>query len=283
VLKLKLFNQTSALNRLLSVQSTHKRLIQLLSENNVPRLRQILDQKLKAGASIAVVLRDVEKAIMGQYHPKGYTETDLDLAELALILGGPRMLYALNQECGFASKSVVLRREDRPRFITSVGNLIGNDILTNLESFFLRSSIKVAAPAPAPAGPELANSEHEGMGELVDSDEDEQGDEPAAPRIKQTLVHMMIDDVNMEARRRPSPADGKVRGYGRESNFAAVRGNEDLEVRSFLNLQEIKSAEDNGDLVLAQEMTVFALGKNDDRGYNISLVGASGSAKKGAR
>ena len=86
------------------------------------------------------------------------------------------MLYALNQESRFASKSVLLRWEDRPRFITSVGNLTDSDIGTNLESFFFRSKGRVAA----------------------------EGDGPAAPQIKQTLLHMMIDDVNMEARRRPA-------------------------------------------------------------------------------
>jgi hypothetical protein len=90
---------------------------------------------------------------------------------------------------------------------------------------------------------------------------------------------MMIVDVGIAARRRASPADGHMRGYGRDSNFNAVSS---TEVRSFVNLQEMKQAEANGDLMLAQEMTVYALGRNARTGYGISLIGASGSAKKGA-
>ena len=238
MLRLKVYSMNSKIQKLLSVQSDVKRLIQLLSENDIKRLRHQLKLQVKAGASIKAVLKKLEKAIAGDYHPAGFGMDDLDYAELGLILGGARMVYAMSKKEGHASQSTVKRAHDRPRFFTSIRNLTQADVAKNLQSFFLRG--------------------HE------------------QPK---SLVHMMIDDVNIEARRRASPADGHVRGYGRESNFDAVSS---TEVRSFSNLQELKQAEENGDLLLAQEMTVYALGRNARNGYALSLVGASGSAKKGA-
>ena len=238
MLRLKVYSINSKIQKLLSVQSDVKRLIQLLSENVIKRLRHQLKLQVKAGASIKAVLKKLEKAIAGDYHPAGFGMDDLDYAELGLISGGARMVYAMSKKEGHASQSTVKRAHDRPRLFTSIRNLTQADVAKNLQSFFLRG--------------------HE------------------QPK---SLVHMMIDDVNIEARRRASPADGHVRGYGRESNFDAVSS---TEVRSFSNLQELKQAEENGDLLLAQEMTVYALGRNARNGYALSLVGASGSAKKGA-
>ena len=37
----------------------------------------------------------------------------------------------------------------------------------------------------------------------------------------------------------------------------------------------MKQAEERGDLVLAEELTAFAIGSNAETNYNITLVGAS--------
>ena len=148
--------------------------------------------------------------------------------------------YAENQEGDSASIETVRKYEERRRFLTSVGLLAKEEVVHNMQAFMFSE----------------------------------------APEQQAKCVnHAMVDDVNIEARRRPSPADGKMRGYARESNFDVVTS---MEVRSFTNLQEIKAAEESGDLVLAEEMTVFAIGWNAEENYSISLVGASGSAKKGA-
>ena len=92
------------------------------------------------------------------------------------------------------------------------------------------------------------------------------------------VQHLMIDDVACEKRRRPSPHDGKTRGYGRESDASTVTT---FEVRSVSNLEEMKAAEEAGKLVLSQEVTVYAIGANSEKNSNIYLIGASGTAKKG--
>ena len=67
-------------------------MVLLLSENDIKRLRQLLKQKIMAGASAKSIVAQLRKAINGDYNAKGFTQRDRDKSELELILGGPRLL-----------------------------------------------------------------------------------------------------------------------------------------------------------------------------------------------
>ena len=70
-----------------------------------------------------------------------------------------------------------------------------------------------------------------------------------------------------------------LRGYGRENNFDGVP----LEITNNADLEALKLMEEERGLVLADEVTAFAIGANHETDYAISLVAASGTAKKGAK
>ena len=109
LIRIKLWKEGSKVATLLSIVDDHKRYSLLLSENKVARLRQLLSQKVSAKASIKSILAVTKKAIDGEYAPKGYDKRDIDRSELALILGGARMMYAYNQEDGAASHETIRR------------------------------------------------------------------------------------------------------------------------------------------------------------------------------
>lgn len=104
-------NQARKLNRIAKSLEAHKRLVLCLSENDVPRLRQLLKVALQNGRSIHYVIDKIHEAIMGLYRARGYTEKDVDLGCLILRIGGPRLLHALRQVYGLPSVSFLYQKK----------------------------------------------------------------------------------------------------------------------------------------------------------------------------
>ena len=98
------------------------------------------------------------------------------------------------------------------------------------------------------------------------------------PPSERSAHHLQIDGVAISERFRPSPHDGLLRGAARESNWAKCPS---LEIKSYLDLVMLKSAYDEGHLLLAKELDVFAIGANREANYGLIITAASGTAKKG--
>ena len=83
------------------------------------------------------MLRKVRLTIAGRYSPKGYDSTDADEGAIALILGGPKLVYALNkgETSGLPSASVIWRMSGAPKFITSWDSVQIETVRTNLDNF----------------------------------------------------------------------------------------------------------------------------------------------------
>lgn len=62
--------------------------------------------------------------------------------------------------------------------------------------------------------------------------------------------HLMIDDINIEKRRRVSPHNNIIRGHAREGDFSNVS----LHLNSYQVLQGIQAAEAAGQIELADEL-----------------------------
>ena len=87
----------------------HQEILQLLSEQKVPRIKQLLATCLKQGWSMGAVLRKIASAIDGLYSPQQFDETDHQIALLTLRLGGRKLLYALTKSSGIASRRTLYR------------------------------------------------------------------------------------------------------------------------------------------------------------------------------
>eukprot|EP00733_Pompholyxophrys_punicea_P000201 Pompholyxophrys_punicea_v1_NODE_36_length_4801_cov_3.930257.p4 type:complete len:150 gc:universal NODE_36_length_4801_cov_3.930257:1430-1879(+) len=100
-----LSNSERTLSRFAGCFEPYKRIVSLLSQNEVPRLRSLLSHLLEKGWSINSILQKLGEAIDGCYHPKGYTTEDIQLGTLVLRIGGPQLVHVLHQKKGFPGLS----------------------------------------------------------------------------------------------------------------------------------------------------------------------------------
>jgi hypothetical protein len=141
----------------------------------------------------------VQRVIAGKYRPKGFTQADHDEAMLVRIMGGPRLLFAMQKVHGLESASLY-DKKDKRRFVSSWGSRVQRTtVVENLDNFALRKPVHTSP----------------------------------------VVHHLMIDDLNIEKRRRVSPHDNIIRGYAREGDFS----NLSLTLNSYQVLQKLHEAE----------------------------------------
>ena len=169
LLRVKFWHQRDRIKKLAAPMEAAKQIFVLLARNELPRVREFMSRMLARGASPKMMLSQLGKAIDGKYTPRSdVTEDDLDKAEHALILGGPKMLWGLQRTEGFVSQRTVGTARERPRFITSWDDTVhASTVSANLDRFALAEK----------------------------------------PRYEKAIFHLMLDDVALEPRRRMSPND----------------------------------------------------------------------------
>ncbi|KAK7446000.1 hypothetical protein VKT23_014623 [Stygiomarasmius scandens] len=101
--KLKTLNLRRDLVLSLRRLDDHERLLEALSERNVPRVHQLLAQAQKQGMSIPAIISRLRLAFDGLYSPKGFVTDDFDLAVMGLRIGGEHLLKILSEELGLPS------------------------------------------------------------------------------------------------------------------------------------------------------------------------------------
>jgi hypothetical protein len=174
---LNILNLNSRVGRLLVVQDDHKRMCVLIATQRIPRLHQLVSTMRKQGCSVRVIIDQIDKAMRGLYHPKGYDSDDLDMAILVYRLGNRQLLYALNRTHGFPSESYLHRMlHDMPSFLVCSGELSLRTMRDNLEAIIFSKTV---------------------------------------PTERCAWV-LMMDDVNIDERIRFNTQDGEGRGFCRE-------------------------------------------------------------------
>ncbi|CAN0270737.1 unnamed protein product [Scytosiphon promiscuus] len=98
-----LLNAAKKLSRLMRNLSLTKRTMLLISKNDIPGCKRVLEAALSRGASPGVVLSKLEDALAGVYKARRWNETENDLALMVLRLGGPALLHVLHQTSGLPS------------------------------------------------------------------------------------------------------------------------------------------------------------------------------------
>ncbi|KAG1897499.1 uncharacterized protein F5891DRAFT_957131, partial [Suillus fuscotomentosus] len=81
----------------------YSHLLMAISENDVPRLQQVIKITLDNGANVHKVINKLEDAIEGIYCPRGYGSSNIDIATLVYHLRGHQLLYVLNHKLGIPS------------------------------------------------------------------------------------------------------------------------------------------------------------------------------------
>lgn len=121
----------------------------LLSQNDIAGLRRLMAAALRRGSSAHTICEVLDRAISGLYSPRGgFNKRDLDIATLIKSIGGPRLLYALQQSHGIASWRTVWRHQKIPKLLPSIGTPTSDEIAANIVSF-LDPELKPPAPRSA--------------------------------------------------------------------------------------------------------------------------------------
>lgn len=128
------------MQRLVRALTLQKRLVQLLSTNDVPKLRQLIAVALRNGCSVSRLLDRLAGAIIGAYKPKGdYVRKDYDLATLTMRLGGGKLLFALAKPLGLPSEGDWFRHHFHkiPKIVASPNmKLLRSAVRHNLKELF---------------------------------------------------------------------------------------------------------------------------------------------------
>ena len=135
-LRLLKLNSSRRLSKLASSVNLYKRLLWCLGENDIPRVKQLLNVCLRKGASVNYILDRIQLALNGAYHAKGFQAADIDIGLLVLRIGGPRLVHALHQVFGIPSVSL-LYKQQAAKFTPSISAYDREVLWLNLSSMLL--------------------------------------------------------------------------------------------------------------------------------------------------
>ncbi|KAG2065211.1 hypothetical protein BDR04DRAFT_1033349, partial [Suillus decipiens] len=115
----------------------YNRLLMVISENDVPRLQQVIKIALDSGASVREIVNKLEDAIEGVYCPRGYGSSDVDIATLVYRLGGRQLLCALNHKLGIPSICTLCARSTFTNITPTLGPIRNEQLDENIRSIVL--------------------------------------------------------------------------------------------------------------------------------------------------
>ena len=120
LLRLKLMNSSFKNSKLCATLTLHERFVVLISENNIPRLQQLVNVALRNNRSITHIVTKVLNVIDGIYMPNP-CQSDKDLAFLVLKFGGPSLLNILYRAGILPSVSTAYKMaKECPPIVSSV-------------------------------------------------------------------------------------------------------------------------------------------------------------------
>ncbi|KAG2344265.1 hypothetical protein BDR05DRAFT_975625 [Suillus weaverae] len=117
-----------------------------ISENDIPRLQQVINVALRDGTSIHKIVNKLEDALKGVYCPRGYGADDLDIATLVYRLGGRQLLFALNKTLGLPSLHTLQTRSVFTSITPTIGPIVNQNFDDNIRSIVLNTRIGVTSP-----------------------------------------------------------------------------------------------------------------------------------------
>ena len=87
----------------------YKRMVALIANNDLSRLDVLFKSCFKRGKSVRAVCETLGQAINGSYNYKQYSEKCKDIGWLVLMIGGPRLVYAMNKLNIIPSTDIIRR------------------------------------------------------------------------------------------------------------------------------------------------------------------------------
>ena len=106
--KLSNLNLTRKNNRLTKQVSLHKRLMEIIASNDIPRLSVLIKVCVNNGMGVQSIISRVNDAIQGKYR-SNYSEMEKSVATLVYRIGGPRLLHILHVSHGLLGVSTTFQ------------------------------------------------------------------------------------------------------------------------------------------------------------------------------
>ncbi|KAH9944798.1 hypothetical protein B0H21DRAFT_892357 [Amylocystis lapponica] len=119
--------------------SDHHRMVMLLAEHDIPRLRALLQQAISDGASITAITNKLQQALEGAYHPRGFTGLDLDLGVLVYHIGGRSLLYALSHSLGLPALRTLRNNMSFTKLMPTVGTITSAEVAHNIQNGIIQT------------------------------------------------------------------------------------------------------------------------------------------------
>ncbi|KAK7036855.1 hypothetical protein R3P38DRAFT_2488796, partial [Favolaschia claudopus] len=135
--RLKINNSRKYLIRAKRRIESYRKLVDVISTNDVPGLPRLLSTANKEGWGASKTTDKANLAIRGRYHPCNYTDLDKDLAILAYEYGGDALLHALHKSpFAFPTRFTIADLRRSTSLSITVGPVKMTDILKNIELLF---------------------------------------------------------------------------------------------------------------------------------------------------
>ncbi|KAK7013944.1 hypothetical protein R3P38DRAFT_3322453 [Favolaschia claudopus] len=135
--RLKINNSRKYLIRAKRRIESYRKLVDVISTNDVPGLPRLLSTANKEGWGASKTTDKANLAIRGRYHPCNYTDLDKDLAILAYEYGGDALLHALHKSpFAFPTRFTIADLRRSTSLSITVGPVKMTDILKNIEILF---------------------------------------------------------------------------------------------------------------------------------------------------
>ena len=103
-----MMNKERQIISLKNSQTLYKRFL-LLSQNDVPRIQQLIKACIKQGVGMSAIIDKFGNAANGLYKAKQFNQADKDLATLVLRIGGPGLLNSFSKLNKLPSQSYMYK------------------------------------------------------------------------------------------------------------------------------------------------------------------------------
>ncbi|KIO25132.1 hypothetical protein M407DRAFT_211121, partial [Tulasnella calospora MUT 4182] len=138
--RLQALNLSKKLGTLTSRVSDYKQVMHHIAFLDVPGVQRVVRVALNNGRSPSEIVGLIEKASKGLYNVKDFKARDIDIASLALVLGGPKLVYALSKGLALPCLSTIRKHALPPKITPSSYFPKQEEITNNINNCFrLRS------------------------------------------------------------------------------------------------------------------------------------------------
>ncbi|KAF8199231.1 hypothetical protein K438DRAFT_1759131 [Mycena galopus ATCC 62051] len=127
----------------------YKQFVDAVVEMNIPRLQQLVSVDLQRGSSPIAIVRMMQSALEGAYHPRPILDSrTLNIALMVYRLGGRKLLYAVNHELGLPSLRTLRNHMPFTKITPTVGTISVEDIIHNICEVVLKPQDAAAIHQP---------------------------------------------------------------------------------------------------------------------------------------